>query len=67
MSCKVKKQESPEYYTVENLKTLGSHLKLNLTLLTRKIAETNTINNSCNVMCTVHHHTVVVSTLYTVV
>ena len=27
MSCKVKKQESPEYYTVVNLKTLGSHLK----------------------------------------
>ena len=28
MSCKVKKQESPEYYTVVNLKTLGSHLNL---------------------------------------
>ena len=27
MSCKVKKQESPEYYSVVNSKTLGSHLK----------------------------------------
>ena len=26
VSCKVKKQESPEYYSVENSKTLGSHL-----------------------------------------
>jgi hypothetical protein len=27
ISCKVKKQESPEYYSVVNEKTLGSHLK----------------------------------------
>ena len=30
ISCKVKKQESPEYYSVVNYKTLGSHLKGNL-------------------------------------
>jgi hypothetical protein len=38
MSCKVKKQESPEYYSVENSKTLGSHLNrtiLNLFFILR--------------------------------
>jgi hypothetical protein len=30
MSCKVKKQESPEYYSVVNSKTLGSHLNYNM-------------------------------------
>ena len=28
ISRKVKKQEFPEYYSVVNLKTLGSHLKI---------------------------------------
>ena len=40
MSCKVKKQESPEYYSVVNSKTLGSHFNYSrkLTFFPKKAA-----------------------------
>jgi hypothetical protein len=36
MSCKVKKQESPEYYSVVNSKTIRSHLKSKVQSILKK-------------------------------